>query len=412
MYWRRIAELWRLITLLGDGSLTLSLFVSVFYRPFNRFPFLFLVGFFSTRLSNAEAPTVELSRLQGKDYSAKPNPIHIEIDRAPGSELCPDESAVFQALARLFPERSVQNSNVLQGSVTAARITIRPTTHGHEALILTVLPRIGERTLMENDASCSGLADALAVTLALLSQVRGQENAIATQKTVVTTPPQTQKAAKEKAENSESFSSTPTGPLPNYQSVPVVLPEFKRWKASQKSNMNVTANVASVGGIGLLNSPSAGAALGAELFHRSGFGLTFQGVRLWSVPLHKEGGSVKLTLWGGALGGCYRHRVTSRSNLDTCFQFAAGQQRPLVNGFAHSRSEGVPWVVLGPKLRYLFGVTRAMGTWASLGFIGQAMPQSFSARRVDGSGENLTVAEAPHAGLMVELGLRFGSDVF
>jgi hypothetical protein len=374
----------------------------VFYRPFNRFAFLFLVGFFSSRLSNAEAPTSESSRLQGKDDSTKPSPIHIEIDRALGSELCPDENAVFQALARLFPERSVQNSNARQGSVAAARITIRPTTHGHEALILTVLPRIGERTLVENDANCSGLADALAVTLALLSLVRGQENDVATQKAIVTAPPQTPNAS----------SSSPTQPLPNDQSVPVVLPEFKRSKASQKSNMSVSANVASVGGIGLLNSPSVGAALGAELFHRSGFGLIFQGVRLWSTPLKKEGGSVKLTLWGGVVGACYRRRITSRSKLDACFQVAVGQQRPLVLGFAHSNSEGVPWVVLGPKLRYLFGVSRAVGTWLSLGFIGQAMPQSFSARRVDGSLENVTVAEAPHAGLMVELGMRFGSDVF
>jgi hypothetical protein len=208
----------------------------VFYRSFNRFAFLFLVGFFSSRLSNAEAPTSESSRLQGKDDSAKPSPIHIEIDRAPGSELCPDETAVFRALPRLFPERSVQDSNVLQWSVAAARITIRPTTHGHEALILTVLPRIGERTLIENDANCSGLADALAVTLALLSQVRGQGNDIATQKAIVTAPPQTQNAS----------SSSPTQPLPNYQSVPVVLPEFKRWKASPKNKTLSTGGTTTV----------------------------------------------------------------------------------------------------------------------------------------------------------------------
>jgi hypothetical protein len=402
--------------------------MAVFCRQFNRCAFLFLVGFCSSRQSNAESPTSETNRLQGKVDAAEPNQIHIEIDRAPGSERCPDESAVFQAMERLFPERTVHNSNTRQGSVATARITIRPLTQGHEALILTVLPRRGERTLIENDVNCSGLADALAVTLALLFQVRGQENDVATgarsaestdeftptanEKATVTAPPKTKKDFTKKTENKATFSSSRTEPLPNYRSVPVVLPEFKRWKASQKSSMNVSANVAGTGGIGLLNSPSAGAAFGVELFHRNGFGLIFQGLRLWSTPIEKEGGSVKLSLWGGALGGCYRHRITSRSNLDTCFQFAAGQQRPLVTGFAHSKSEGVPWVVLGPKLRYLFGVTRALGTWVSLGVVGQVMPQSFSARRVDGSGDNLTLAEAPHAGLMVELGMRFGSGVF
>jgi len=99
---------------------------------------------------------------------AEPVDAAIDIERAPGAEACPDADAVFSALRRLFPERAFHQSAQPSGSGTSAHVAIRPLSPGYEAALSVLGPRRGERVILEKDADCRGLADALALAFMLL----------------------------------------------------------------------------------------------------------------------------------------------------------------------------------------------------------------------------------------------------
>jgi hypothetical protein len=169
--------------------------------------------------------------------------------------------------------------------------------------------------------------------------------------------------------------------------------------------------VLAVGGVGLLAEPAAGAALGLDVFHRAGFGLTFQGLRLWSPPADAEGGSVTLTLWALLGGGCYRFRPRAFSSLDACLSIAAGSQYAEVKGFNEPKSGSFPWLSAVPAIRYHHQLGELLRASLSLGAVAQLRRQSFSVASNDANGGTTPVARAPALGLLAELGLSFGGTV-
>ena len=71
----------------------------------------------------------------------------IEIERAPGSQACPDKEAVFRSIQRLFPERQFHRGSAGAESTARAHVTIRPLAPGHEAVLTLLPPRHGERVI-------------------------------------------------------------------------------------------------------------------------------------------------------------------------------------------------------------------------------------------------------------------------
>lgn len=341
---------------------------------------------------------------------AQPNPdaapveAIIEIEQAPGSQVCPDKEAVFRSIQRLFPEREFRQGSSTSGSTARARVTIRPLPPGHEAVLTLLPPRHGERVIREEDENCRGLADALALAFVMLvapprSSAESPSADAAPENDAATAPP-TPPAAPE-----------PKPTAPENAPIPARVPETR--PATRAFRAGFGASVA--GGLGVLSEPALGAAGELELFHERGFGLSVQGLRLWALPAEAEGGSVTLTLWGALFGPCYRQRFASTSRLDACLRFGIGSQHAKVEGFQSSQPGNFPWQVLVPSLSYRHGMPglgELLSGFVRVGFVAQLNPQSFSVRPEDGSGQNATIASAPRFGVMTDIGLMFGVGPF
>jgi hypothetical protein len=326
----------------------------------------------------------------------------IELERAPGSQACPDKEAIFRSIQRLFPEREFHQGKSRSDSTARARVTIRPLSPGHEAVLTLLPPRRGERVIREEDEDCRGLADALALAFVML--VAPPDSSAETSPPGATSP-----------DAPPASPPTPAAPItksaqPENTAVPERVPETRR--ATRPFRAGFGASL--VGGLGVLSEPALGAGGEVELFHERGFGLSLQGLRLWSLPAEAQGGSVKLTLWGLLLAPCYRMRLGGTGRLDACLRLGLGSQHASVEGFQAAESGSFPWTVLVPAVGYrhgLPGLGELLSGFIRVGFVAQLRPQSFSLRRED-TGENVPVASAPTFGVMTDVGLVFGTGPF
>jgi len=327
----------------------------------------------------------------------------IEIERAPGSQACPDKEAVFRSIQRLFPERQFhQGSSDAQGTARA-HVTIRPLSPGHEAVLTLLPPRHGERVIREEDEDCRGLADALGLAFVMLvappDASTEPTQARATPKTDATPAPPTPAVAPD-AKGREPGNTPMTEREPETRAAP------QRFRAGLGASF--------VGGLGVLSEPALGAAGEVELFHERGFGFSLQGLRLWALPTEAQGGSVQLTLWGLLLAPCYRLRLAGTARFDACLRFGLGSQHANVAGFQAAESGNYPWQVLVPSLGYRHGLPgfgERLSGFLRVGLVAQLRPQSFSLRRED-TGENVPIAGAPTFGIMADIGLVFGTGPF
>jgi hypothetical protein len=354
--------------------------------------------------------SVETSKLNTTDE--EPVVTRLEIERASGSEVCPDADAVIGAITRLFPDRRIRRAIDAESSRVSALVMIRPTLAGHEAQITVISPRAGERALIENDVNCRGLAEALAVTLVMLIEPQEAAN------DVNPTPLVTESAS---APSSVIEQERPLPPVtiekPTKNSPAAVVSRQLPLLASERQprhqdDFYAFFTAAGVGGIGLLSQPALGGLMSVDFYHRSGWGVRLSGVRLWAMPANELGGTVNLTLWGTLSGPCYFKQLTTASRLDTCLLVGLGSQYANVDGFTNRDSTSVPWAVLGPQLRYLAPIVKTVGGVISIGAIGQLRQQSFSVTKANQPTERQTVAGAPRLGLIVELGLSFGGTAF
>jgi hypothetical protein len=322
----------------------------------------------------------------------------IEIERAPGSQACPDKEGVFRSIQRLFPERQFQQGSSDAQSTARARVTIRPLSPGHEAVLTLLPPRHGERVIREDDEACRGLADALALAFVML-----------------VAPPDT--SAENRTSAISNTESKPAVPPPDTTlAEPASMPAPERSPETRSATRPFRAGFGAslVGGLGVLNEPALGGAAEAELFHERRFGLSLQGLRLWAQPTEAEGGSVTLTLWGLLLAACYRQRLGGASGLDACLRFGLGSQHASVAGFQAAESGNYPWQVLVPSVGYrhgLPGLGELLSGFVRVGLVAQLRPQSFSVQRED-SGERVPIASAPTFGVMTDIGLVFGTGPF
>ncbi len=333
----------------------------------------------------------------------------IEIERAPGAEACPDAAAVFRAIRRLFPELSLRQNTGAEVSAAQARVAIRPLARGYEAVMTVLQPRAGERVMQEKDDDCHGLADALALAFVMLVEPAEAKTSSpgsaatagdaspgsALHGAVSNTPPAAATAS------AASRAAPPSQPVDTRQGVP-----------SRGHSFHADLGAAAVGGLGVLSEPAFGGAGRLEFLNRRGWGGLLEGMRLWSAPANAQGGSVTLTLWACLLGPYYRARITTRSSLQAGLLVGLGAQRATVSGFAPVPHPGrFPWTVLMPAFDYRLSFGKVASAFAGMGPVIQIRPQSFSVV-VDSTRQTAEVAAAPRVGLMAELGLTLGADIF
>ncbi len=331
----------------------------------------------------------------------------IEIERAPGSEVCPDAESVFRAIARLFPERVIRESTNPAQAAASAHVVIRPTSLGYEAIVTVERPRRGERAILEKDENCRGLADALALAFVLL--VEPPESKTATESATAGATPAAATAASTPPAPTSTAASTE---VPPKNSAPEPEPRATPARATtSQRNFRADLGASAAGGFGLLHQPALGFAAGIELAHTSGFEGSVEVLRLWSPAVHAEGGSVTLTLWSALFGPGYRFQLNKSSSLNAWLLLGAGTQHAETRDFLQPKSGSFSWLVLMPALGYRLHASELVSGFARVGPAFQLLPQSFSVAKADGTGTT-NVATAPKVGVMVELGIAFGSKIF
>lgn len=308
-------------------------------------------------------------------------PTGITIEREVGSENCPGVDAVFDSIARLFPESPVRLSPDRSQALIGASISIRRTSQGNEASIRVAPPRGGGRTIVDPSPSCDGLADALAVALILLIEPGA--------------PPTANLPSPMTPQRLESHPTNrglaQTRVLADSS---VKLPHA----VTRVSRVGVMAG--GIGGIGLLSRPAAGVQLGLTASHRSGWGIEGNAVRLLAAPAKVAPGQVELDLWAGIGGGCYRRLVAARASLEGCLIAGVGSQRGESRNYVSNGTSRRLWAVAGSKLQLNLPFGEWVGGFISLGVVGQLTRQAFSIEDVG------IVASAPPAAIVFGLGLR------
>jgi hypothetical protein len=353
------------------------------------------------RLSGAEplAPAGEAAARAPR----APIEASIEVEREPGAEACPDAAAVFRSLARLFPERAFREGSDAATAAASARVVIRAAPRGYEAVLSTRAPHAGERVISEQDETCAGLADALALAFVML--VEPTAASAESSSAPGATPSSTSSAASPPA---------PAAKVEPARSVPPPSAGREAVAPAPPPPRSFTGNVtgSALGGFGLLSKPAGGAAVGLELFHASGWGGSLAGVRLWSPAATARGGSLGLSLWALLAGPCYELRLSGASSGEACVRLGAGSEHARVHGFLSPRSPSVLWAVVAPALGYRLRAAAALTGFVRVGPVVQLRPQSFSASTDDGSGRTVQIAGAPNLGVMAELGLSTGGVLF
>jgi hypothetical protein len=225
------------------------------------------------------------------------HPVYLEVDLARGSDACPGPQQILVASRALFPDAGLQSPQPEDDGVLAVAVSIRPVADGHEAVLKVSGPRNGERTLVDRDVGCRGLADAIAVAIVLMVD----PTATRTRRTVPP-PPQIRSKAPEKGEA-----------------------------------VRLGAEGGALGSVGVLGTRAYGGFLGVALTAWKGATLRLRGTRQFGTTTTVElpatevttggSGEVSVDLWAGGLATCWRLERGTALALTPCLDFMAGSQR-------------------------------------------------------------------------------------
>jgi hypothetical protein len=271
----------------------------------------------------------------------------VVVDRHAEASTCPQAGEVAKSLDLLVGRHAV--STVEQpGSPARIEIEFVRTSIGHDARIRALRPgrRPSVRDLHDSSPdSCSGLAEAVTLTLALILD------------TMEGPPPAQPKEAPKRAENA-----------------PV--------RRDRVSTGSLSAGAAFTSG--LLDS-ARGAMLGSfELASRAGHsgGLGFLYAPAQTIEFPP--GTVSISLWALSLRGCACVLGNAKSaRLSVCAVPSAGSLHAEGAGYTTSRATSRPWLALGAELSATGPIADPLGWSLRTGLLFPVQEESF---RVDGVG--------------------------
>jgi hypothetical protein len=223
-------------------------------------------------------------------------------------------------------------------------IAIAPVSEGHEATLRVQGRRAAERQIVDHDAACGGLADALAVALVLWSGSSVDEPV---------------------APETETLPPKEAAPIS-----PPARPERPASRSSRPFVLGVEAN--GLAGFGLLGEPAYGASAGLSAWSVFGVGVgaRVRLLRAVAASVDVPPGVVDVDLWAGLFAGCVRFEAGARWSIVPCVELGWGEQRAEASGLiAENDAARRPWLALGPNASVLLRVVgpfRVLGTGALL----------------------------------------------
>lgn len=234
----------------------------------------------------------------------------ITVDRSERASDCPDSSALTQRVNAIAGSSAL---TVAPAPETRLRLHVEITAGdaGYAAEIRATGSRRGVRRIADIGRDCGGLADALAVTLAIIID-------------------------DERAEPAEPVPAP--GPPPVFPRAPSPQPppEPLVWRPY------VTAAAT----VGVLEKTAFGPALGVAL----DIGRVIAGVDGFWLPARSfqlSPGESDISLLGSTAYACWNVPATSRLWLGACAHFSAGRLTGSAAGYSQNRSAARPWFAPG-----------------------------------------------------------------
>lgn len=259
----------------------------------------------------------------------------VRVARGSGAEGCPDAPTLANAVSSALGRPSLAAATPgASGAHTAFDVTFErlPSGKGFHAVLRATGRRSGERTLSESGDDCAGLGEALTTML------------------VIVLDPQTTNVTIDVPAPPTTLVPPEDGPAPDEDTGPRVLPEASR------STIRVSAGAGLALTHGLL--PEAAAAVRAELAVRGRAPFSLAPGLLYAPEQSRAfpPGEVSVSLFSGALAGCYLPFDRSRDSgalprLSLCLVPMAGALRGIGRGYETPRSVSRPWAAIGADAR-------------------------------------------------------------
>jgi hypothetical protein len=308
---------------------------------------------------------------------AEPLPALV-VTRSAGANDCPDAASLAAEVARMNGRPSLDPRGNSVGT-TRLHVELDRGLEGYSAVIRAAGARSGERRLTDVGPTCANLADALALTLALILD--------------------SDRGSIESSSPAQHFSRAPRAFEPRLDA-----PSFARPATSSRNSLDLAAGIGVHAGaleeVGLLFTGLARVALGEWLMLEAGGFVTAE----QSVRHETSDGSVALRLAGGFLGVCTR-LASDRSPLALalCAEPYVGWLRGTGSGFNEDRpTQTHLWLAGGLALDADGLISGPFRWYARAGGLLVAKRRFF----VTVDGERDPLFETSPAALMASVGLR------
>ncbi|MCU0655041.1 MAG: hypothetical protein MUF64_07060 [Polyangiaceae bacterium] len=293
--------------------------------------------------------------------AASQEPLQLSVVRSGDAAGCPDTAALRQQI------RALQRPDGASRDIRVDAQFFR-----QEGLLTATLrisgDHTGSRTLSDPGPSCGPLADAVALTLAML------------------------------LDPSSSPLPPAPAPTPTPAPAPAPAPTPAPPAAPPGPPPAIELGAAALLTTGLTASPAAGLTAGAGLAGRSWRG----GLRVAWLPARAfelAPGALDVSLLAGLARGCWVRGLRSLE-LGACMQLGAGRYQAEARGYSRNLDPGAAWVGGGAS-GLLGGAVQGPLRWEfELGWLASARRRAF---RIEGVG--LPFDPSPWGGLWVTLGL-------
>jgi hypothetical protein len=233
----------------------------------------------------------------------------IELTRTAEAQACPDGARLARTVEELFDPRVVHLAASRKEASLHVAIAIEEADGGYAAVLRVENEAWSERRIVDTDAACRGLPEALAVAVVLLVEPEAR-------------------AQRRRAEPSAAAVKA----LPRRALPPIFL--------------SVGAGgLLGTGLLGELGSPTFGGTVGATVT-RGAAGFRLRGFRLLRPDRDFAEGTLEFDAWAVLFGPCWRIGLPPGWELLSCAELGLGAQQGVAHGFAVGGSASAAWRVV------------------------------------------------------------------